>query len=181
MRSWAGCRRTGCEADCNGRGCAGCAQSDGGVVAMVDGAVTFKGGSIAHTKAVCAPSVSCIGARCVLHRRALHRSNTSLCMLHQHVASMRVASSHRGVLHGASHVARCIGACWLMLHRRVMHRCMSHVGSATRSPAAPFPCGALYSGLRACALLDWANGGLLRLAERRRNALVRRLAAACSP
>jgi hypothetical protein len=36
----------------------------------------------------------CPGLRCVLHRGALHRSNTSPCMLHQHVASMRVASVH---------------------------------------------------------------------------------------
>jgi hypothetical protein len=39
-------------ADCGGRGCVGCVQGDGGVVAMLDGAVTFKGGTISRTKAV---------------------------------------------------------------------------------------------------------------------------------
>ena len=42
----------GARADCNGRGCAGCAQYGGGVVRMVDGAVTFKGGSISNSTAV---------------------------------------------------------------------------------------------------------------------------------
>ncbi len=69
----------------------------------------------------------CIGARCVLHRRALHRSNTSPCMLHQHVASMRVASVRiprcigaHCTLHVSSvraapvRVARCIGACRML-------------------------------------------------------------------
>jgi hypothetical protein len=52
MRGWGGGRRTGCGADCNRRGCAGCAQDYGGVVRMLDGAVTFKGGSISNTNAV---------------------------------------------------------------------------------------------------------------------------------
>jgi hypothetical protein len=42
----------GATADCNGRGCAGCAQRCGGVVLMDDGAVTFKGGSISNSTAV---------------------------------------------------------------------------------------------------------------------------------
>jgi hypothetical protein len=45
----------GARADCNRRGCAGCAQDDGGVVRMDDGAITFKGGSISNTKAVRSP------------------------------------------------------------------------------------------------------------------------------
>ncbi len=40
-----------------------CAQYDGGVVRMSDGAVTFKGGSISNTKAVRAPSVRCASLR----------------------------------------------------------------------------------------------------------------------
>jgi hypothetical protein len=53
----------GATADCNTRGCAGCAQggydNGGGVVRMYDGAVTFKGGSISDSTAVRAPSASC--------------------------------------------------------------------------------------------------------------------------
>ncbi len=47
---WGGCGRTGCRADCNRRGCAGCAQKGGGVVRMVDGAVTFKNGTISDAR-----------------------------------------------------------------------------------------------------------------------------------
>jgi hypothetical protein len=51
---WGGCRRTGCGADGGERGCVGRAQIDGGVVFMVDGAVTFTGvgGTISSTQAV---------------------------------------------------------------------------------------------------------------------------------
>jgi hypothetical protein len=53
-----------------GAAASACAQYGGGVVRMDDGAVTFKGGSIANSTAgVRAPSACCIGARCVLHRR----------------------------------------------------------------------------------------------------------------
>jgi hypothetical protein len=54
MRIGGGGRRRRCRADCNRRGCVGCAQSgagnnllgNGGVVRMEDGAVTFKGSTI---------------------------------------------------------------------------------------------------------------------------------------
>jgi hypothetical protein len=52
----------GATADCNWRGCAGCAQIDGGVVAMSDGAVTFKGGSISETKAAVRARPLCLRA-----------------------------------------------------------------------------------------------------------------------
>jgi hypothetical protein len=126
----------------------------------------------------------CVGARCVLHRRALHRSNTSLCMLHQHVASMRVASVHRCALRAApvpSHVASCIGkggalhrralawACCISvcctLHRRVLHvasvrvaRCVGDV-HPSRSARSSSP---LCSVCLARALLDWVKAALLR-------------------
>ncbi len=50
---WGGCRRTGCGADCGGRGCVGGVQyTSGGVVCMGGGAVLFKGGTISNAKAV---------------------------------------------------------------------------------------------------------------------------------
>ena len=53
MRYGGGCRRTGCAADCNGRGCVGCVQaSGGGVILMVGGAVTLKGVTISNSGAV---------------------------------------------------------------------------------------------------------------------------------
>ncbi len=39
-------------ADCGGCGCVCCVQGGGGVVHMVDGAITFKGGTISKTEAV---------------------------------------------------------------------------------------------------------------------------------
>jgi hypothetical protein len=78
----------------------------------------------------------CTGLRCVLHRRALYRSNTSPCMLHKHVASMRVASVLWRALRVASvRVVRCIGARWRVASVRVaccvcarcmLHRCAWH-------------------------------------------------------
>jgi hypothetical protein len=54
------CARGRLSADCGLRGCVGCAQKGdggrGGVVRMLDGAVTFKGGTISNTKAVHAPA-----------------------------------------------------------------------------------------------------------------------------
>jgi hypothetical protein len=97
------------------------AQDVGGVVRMLDGAVTFKGGSISNSKAtVRAPSASCASPRrgmvCCAARhgrwmgarrgarmlrrvvygvRRMRPAWRVLCMLHHHVASMRVASVHR--------------------------------------------------------------------------------------
>jgi hypothetical protein len=49
------CARGRVSTDCSVRGCVGCAQG-GGVVRMLGGAVTFKGGTISNTKAVHAPA-----------------------------------------------------------------------------------------------------------------------------
>jgi hypothetical protein len=95
-------------------------------------------------------------ACCKLHRCTLNRR----CRLH--VASTHVArcigwsvvccvvarcvlyTSHRCTLHRrcCMHAACCIGA------RRMLHRCTSHVASASRSPPAAPPRGALYGVLR---------------------------------
>ncbi len=145
-------------------------------------------------------------AMCMLHRRAsaccigvaLHRRHTSLCMLHQHVASMRVASAR---------IAHCIGArcvlhrCGLrvasarvgVLHRRtwrvasvcvacyISSRCIGArcIGDAQPSRSA-FVVRCVVGALRVCAArLD--DGRALAVAERWRDALVCRFRAACSP
>ena len=75
-------------AECGRRGCIGCAQN-GGVVRMVDGLVTFKGGTISNTKAVRARP-SCLHKACRVLQILL--CCTRRCMRR---TMMRVASSHR--------------------------------------------------------------------------------------